>query len=745
MNKLNSFKIASAKTASKKQVEIPVNHIFVIDCSGSMYYDLPKIRKQLKNKLPSLLKQNDTVSLVWFSGKGEFGTLVEKVHINDVLELRQLNDAIDRWLKPIGCTGFVEPLQVVKEISSAEELVQDNSVYSMMFLTDGCDNEWHRSEILSASEQLKSLLANAVFVEYGYYCNHSLLTDMANATNGAVVFAEDFDKYDPIFDGICKRKLSNKKVEVEVGSPAKGFVWSVSDAGAVSYKVENGKVYVPEDVDAIYWFDENATVSATEKMDWKPLYQGLSALAMNRESEFVKKQLSDIGDEALYNQYANAFGKQNLYDFAEKLIQAGSNSKLRVTQGRKVGLKPNENAYTVLQLLNELRESDAQINLEALKYNRIGRGTEMSDELSKAETEALTESIANSGNLREIKAHTDAAAKLAKERSQMKFSAKDKHPRISSFSYNETRPNVSMLVNLEGTVGLPSDAPSTLPTDFPTCIFRNYTVVRDGMVNIEKLPVIISQATVDKLKAKGVPMTIEDGTKRTSAQTNVMFATPNPNGIKCTIDLRSMPVINARMVKSVSAKTLADTIYENMQCKAAVKVYKGFLEEVEPTEKSAGIKDKYGDECAEYLKSLGITDGGFSPKTKQAEATDKYMAVEFAVKFKGLSTIPSYNALIKKLATGKALTAGEELLKPAYDECVAKKASMSEKDFIGWLKTSIKTANKKAGNLYEKIVEDKFSIVVGQTWFSDLDLNNPTLVSNGVDVTFEIKDTEVEI
>ena len=60
MNKLNSCRVSSAKTASQS-VEVPVNHVFVIDCSGSMHYDLPKIRIQLKNKLPSLLKQNDTV------------------------------------------------------------------------------------------------------------------------------------------------------------------------------------------------------------------------------------------------------------------------------------------------------------------------------------------------------------------------------------------------------------------------------------------------------------------------------------------------------------------------------------------------------------------------------------------------------------------------------------------------------------------------------------------------------------
>ena len=35
-----------------ESVSVPINHIVVIDCSGSMSNDLPKIREQLKNKLP---------------------------------------------------------------------------------------------------------------------------------------------------------------------------------------------------------------------------------------------------------------------------------------------------------------------------------------------------------------------------------------------------------------------------------------------------------------------------------------------------------------------------------------------------------------------------------------------------------------------------------------------------------------------------------------------------------------------
>ena len=50
-----------------------VNHIIVIDVSGSMSYDLPEIRKNLKNKISSIVKITDSLSIIWFSGKNEIG------------------------------------------------------------------------------------------------------------------------------------------------------------------------------------------------------------------------------------------------------------------------------------------------------------------------------------------------------------------------------------------------------------------------------------------------------------------------------------------------------------------------------------------------------------------------------------------------------------------------------------------------------------------------------------------------
>ena len=716
MKKLNSFNVASVKSANAN-VEVPTNHIFVIDCSGSMYYDLPKMRLQLKNKLPMLVKQSDTVSLVWFSGKGEFGKLVDKVNVNDLNDLNRLNIAIDRWLKPMGCTGFVEPLHTVKD------LCNDNGVYSMMFLTDGYDNEWGRNEILQGCAELSSLLANAVFVEYGYYCNHSLLTDMANAVNGGVLFAEDFEKYEPMFENIVKRRITAKRVAVEVGTPLEGIVWSCSENGAITYKVDNGKVYVPEDVDNVYWF--TADDESKADMDYKPLYQGLSVFALNRKADIVRSALAEIGDVALFNQYTNAYGKQNLYDFAENLCKASEDETARFTQGRQAGLQANDNAYTVIDFLNGIRHSDVMLDLSRLHYNRIGRKAEMSEELSKDEAVALADKMASSSSANEIREATNNAIRLASERAKMKFAYGTQTPKLNGFTFNENRPNVSMLFKIDGSVELPTDAPSTLPRHFDTYVWRNFTVIKDGLLNIEKLPLIASDEQIADWQSKGVPFTMDGGT--------------------CIVDLRSMPMINSRMVKSVNANQLANRIYEYMHCKASGKVYTAFLEEIEPKEKSADLKAMYGDECAEYLKSVGITDNGFAPKTKLATATDKYMGVEFNVKFKGISSIPSYNALVKKLTSGKALTNAESLLKSAYDECVAQKSALTQDEFAKWLKSKIAEANKQASEYYEKIVEDKFAIIIGQTWFADLDVNNPTLENHGIAVTFEIKDVEVEI
>ena len=76
--------IIKFENENKQTLNDSVHRIFCIDVSGSMSGDLPNIRRQLKNKIPTSIRQQDFMSLIWFSGRGQFGTIFEHMSINDL-------------------------------------------------------------------------------------------------------------------------------------------------------------------------------------------------------------------------------------------------------------------------------------------------------------------------------------------------------------------------------------------------------------------------------------------------------------------------------------------------------------------------------------------------------------------------------------------------------------------------------------------------------------------------------------
>jgi len=103
-------------TQLKVDTLIPTHRILAIDCSYSMSSDLPKIRTMLKNKLPTMILPQDTLSIIWFSGRGQCGTLFEGTKLDTLQDIQRVNEAIDRFIKPIGMTGFKTPLELVNDI-----------------------------------------------------------------------------------------------------------------------------------------------------------------------------------------------------------------------------------------------------------------------------------------------------------------------------------------------------------------------------------------------------------------------------------------------------------------------------------------------------------------------------------------------------------------------------------------------------------------------------------------------------
>jgi len=747
--------------APAKPVEVPTNHIAVIDCSGSMYSELPHIREQLKKRIPKLLKEKDTFSLLWFSGRGQYGVILEGEPVATLADLSDVNAAIDRWLKCVGLTGFKEPLESIEDLT--KKLAKKNqNTNALFFMSDGWDNQSSRADVLKAAEKASKFVSSSTFVEYGNYADRQLLTAMAEKSGGNFIFAEQFDKYAPQFEAAMQKKISGApRIEVKIeGDAVGGFAYALHDGDLITFAAA-GTAAVPEDLPVLYYVsptpigsvvgDLNGTASSrTTGDDFDAAYAAVSLFSVRMKPEIVFPFLKALGDVTFIEQFSGCFGKQKYSAFMDAAKTAAFDPKARFTKGYDPKKVPRDDAFTVLQFLNLLQADEGNkvlLDHSEFKYNRIGRAKlDASEHLNaneKAEFEKLTSELAGEKDVKKIKALNEKLSALTANKGEaLKFIA-DPSPEgypVNTLTFNEDRPNVSILIRKTGTVDLSSRLPAEhkgkIPEKLQTFIFRNYAVIKDGIVNVEKLPVRLSEATFKILKTEGVVT----GDYRADYD--------------YVIDLKALPVINRDMVKQTSAKTFFTLSFELTKAQAAQKVYNGFAKELLPAKKSEGFAALYGDEAATWLKDQGFTDySGFNPKGTVAESTDFYMAKQLKVSLKGYSSLPSLKDAKAKIASGKP-NPPTALMKP-YIEEVEKflasdaytKAAAKEQVLEAWLKGQAKSATEECRRLIYRVAQTTFSLVVGQTWFSEfssIDENKLDIDVDGTKVACTVEMKEIE-
>jgi hypothetical protein len=741
------------QAAPKKAAPPPIHHILVFDCSGSMYYDLPKIRAQMKKRLPALLGEEDLLSAIWFSGRDEFGVLFEAEPVPTLKDLAQVSALIDRWLRPICLTGFLQPLQETTSLVARVGKKNPRHTHALLFLSDGYDNQWNRNDILSAVEKAGAVVSAATFVEYGFYADRPLLTRMAEKAGGTLIFSEDFDKYAPLFEAHIQRKLSGApRVEINVeGDVIGGFAFALVDGDLVSFDAGDGKVAVPEDLDELWYLSptvvgsEDGDVAKLSEPDHTPVpkahkaldasYAAVSLFSLRAQPKILLPLLKALGDVKLIEQFGGLFGKQAYTEFMEASKAAAFESKQRWLNGWDPTKVPRDDAFTVLDLLRILAEDEDNhvlLDSDDFKYKRIGR----SDEVV-----------------------------LAEGQEALKFEA-DSAPggySVSNLTFNETRPNVSILVKKTGTVDLKarlkgSGFEKKLPPKFPTFVFRNYTMIRDGIVNVDRLPVRMTKETIQELEKAGFPMSaIVPGKGETKAQVKARLKKASKaRPVNVVIDLRALPVINRNMVKDVSAEAMFRKQLALMKARGAQKVFNSIMKDKFPRE-SEGFKILYGDEAADWLKEQGITDySGFGPKTKKVDAKDSYTGKELKISLKGISSLPSLEEVQKKMASGK-MTPRFELMVPAVCEVddfldggTYKKAADQDALYKQWLGDKLAETKREVRRLLHQMAQIRFSVIVGQTWFTEFATIEETIYTlnlpkGEVQCNVEMKEVKVEI
>ena len=736
-----SYFLVSQEINSNATVEIAksINHIIVIDVSGSMSYDLPEIRKNLKNKISSLVKENDTVSIIWFSGRNDAGILKEEVQVNSLKQLNDLNDAIDRFLKPIGLTAFAKPLELADEIIERISKNNPNSAFSLIFMSDGYNNDVPWESVTKALKQISPKLSSSVIVEYGWYADSRRLTEMSGILGGEKISCSGFEEYDVVIGKSFGKTLSGgKKVIVDIAdSYLYDFAFSIgADGSVLVYNIDDNKVTVGNDVKEIHFFSPKAVGSSLNGTD-TALYAAIFILSDRLLSDDAERVFYALGDNHYYKMLANAFGKQKLNAFKTAIKDCVADAAKRFVDGRGAIQKVDDNAYCLMNLIEELGNIDGCLfypNHPDFVYNRIGRKrVARGENLSEADKKRLSEAK----NVEELNKITE---ELKQKNVEVKFTNTnpDRGYAMTDLVWNEKRANLSIRIRIDGEASLPENKFKV--DKIATYKYNTFTLVKDGIVNVDKLPVSYTNELYNIIMTKG------------------LNADMSKDGI-IVLNLSTLPIVNRGMVKSISAKGLAIQEWELQKFQADKKVYDYYRKSLFPKE-SKSFVEMLGQECADWLKEVGITDyNGFAPLTDAEEATDFYMSVNLETKIKGLSSLPKVEDVVAKLKDGKPLKLGELIMSDAVKKYQAQLESdiyktLSEEQQKGVLKTYLITKsdilNKNRRKALQEIAEIKFALILSKKWFTEFktfEENKLSIKLDGQDLefTFDLSEKEEKI
>lgn len=694
------LKIAKSEPTA---VQLPTNHIFVVDCSGSMYGELSRLREALKNKLTSLVGENDLLSIIYFSGRNDSDFVFDSYNIKSVGDLSNVKAGIDRWLKPIGLTAFQKPLEL------ALTRVNKSYLNNLVFMTDGYNNDCPIAKVFEALNEVKTGFDSTFFIEYGYYADSKLLSEMAETTGGAVVVAENFEALTiQVENGL--KSVTAPKIEVD-GIPT-DYAFGVSNGEVITYKVENGKTYVAGDTTELHYGDWDGDIESG-----LVLIYGLFSLGRFKEAEEL---IFKFGDKELIETFVKAYGKQKINGFRQLVGETIRGERQVFSGGRVDNYVVDENAYTVLDLLNDLTEGNNLLytNHEDFNYKRIGAKRIAKTPLSGDVKDLLTEA----------KTAEDITAALAGLK-PVEFVANDPNGGValSSLTFNSSRANINITVSTQGKVtNLPTNKWGY--TEYPTWITRAYTICKDGILNVTQLPVTLDAATYVKLSAQGV----------IAEQLEPI----NGNQVYL-IDFSNLPIVNRAMLRELNSEQFVALNLKLQEQKAAQKVYRYYNDQLNP---KSTVAD---DELNDFLKSIGVTYNGFNPSSTKAESTDVYYAPVLDTKFAGLSSLPAVEAVIKKRESGKALNLADRLMLK-YIDLYASTMKATNNDPAVLKNLTEATIRVKRATEFD-VAKNVMSLILSRGWFSDkegfednkVSLTNPEF--GVVEATLKYEDQEVKI
>jgi hypothetical protein len=234
-----------------------------------------------------------------------------------------------------------------------------------------------------------------------------------------------------------------------------------------------GVVEVPETSQVLVY---DGSLDTKELGNEASAYGAALALVVMGEIDEALKVMSDLGDVAVVNQINNALTNAEMKKAEDLMRAAILDEKSRFTAGKKPGCLPADDAFDLMDLIEVLQSDDSCrfYPYDAkFVYKRTGRRSVVDPKYPRFQPDKST------------------------------------GVPLSHVTGHSSELNLSVGLNIRGTIKLPETVifedgtklerkAVGLPEEYPTSIFRNYSLVSNALPVVTHLPIYCSYETYKK-------------------------------------------------------------------------------------------------------------------------------------------------------------------------------------------------------------------------------------------------------
>jgi hypothetical protein len=387
----------------------------------------------------------------------------------------------------------------------------------------------------------------------------------------------------------------------------------------------------------------------------------------------------------------------------------------------ELGYLPDKNALCVVDILNLLRDLGANY-IYTDDYKRIGQKK------------------------------TDKYNLFERNKEEMTVTP------FTELVYNKDKLNISIRSKIKGHVKInPKQADRVgLPNKMDSYIWRNQTIVKDGIINIPVIKVMASKEAYETLnitlsKWSQCNCIIRD------KRSNILNQFGDVESVLFSIDLSKLPTVNAASIADARSeeylKTVLSKTYRMVELEAAQKMYNYLIksiEEVQPEIEKGTWNKAFTDEQIEILKDHGVDSNlcyvGVDTETIKSDNGDFYEARELEFQIKDHASLPSGKDVIEKAATGKLNKPGK-IMEQFHQSFITESATMVEETLkYNNLKERVDSVKKELSDIRSEMCVMKIAKVLTGEWFDGLSVDNKgNYLYECGDLTLVIKAKKVKV